>query len=149
MLLGEEEVRSFYERWSPSVPCFCRLSLGDEAHGEEAAREVFLSYIRAGLPTETAGMPIGLFQCAVSVTGDACSLGGASQREAHPLLRAMLLLPYEFGAAFILRYVLRLDVGTVASSAGKSERWVRKASLQAMLQIRDLLPREFFKEPIR
>jgi DNA-directed RNA polymerase specialized sigma24 family protein len=146
LLLNEAEVQAFHERWGGSVLRFCRLFFGDDTRAREAAVEVFLIYLRAENSLDQDRIPVALLRTAVKVVRDRCMVNSARKGDDRSFPSAILALPCEQRAVFILRYVLQLDTATVASVAGVVEETVRKMSFQSLLKIRELLSREFFKE---
>jgi DNA-directed RNA polymerase specialized sigma24 family protein len=146
LLRNEVEVQAFYERWGASVLRFCRLFFGDETVAQKAAIEVFLIYLRAEHSLDQDRMPTTLLRTAVKVVRDRCMAKYARNPEDQSLPSAILALPCEQRTIFILRYVLQLDTATVASAAGVFEEDVRKMSFQALLKVRELLPRNLLKE---
>lgn len=125
---------------------FCRLFYGDDTRAQEATIDVFLIYLRAENSLNQDRIPVALLRIAVKVVRDRCMVSSARKADDQSFRRAILALPCEQKAVFILRYGLQLDTATVASIAGVVEETVRKMSFQALLKIRELLPREFFKE---
>ena len=146
LLRNETEVQAFHERWGGFVLRFCRLFLGDDARAEEAAIKVFLSYLRADNSLEQDRIPVALLRTAVKAVRERCTVNSARKADDQSLPGAILALPCEQRMVFILRFALQLDTATVASVAGVFEESVRKMSFQALLKIRELLPRKFFKE---
>lgn len=148
MLRNEEEVHVFHDRWVASVLLFCRLFLGDDTQAQEPAIDVFLIFLRENNSLELGHIPLALLRTAVKVVRGRCMVNRAPKTNAQSLPSALLALPCEQRAIFILRHVLQLDTATVASVAGIFEEAVHKMSFQALLRIRELLPRKFFKEQI-
>jgi len=146
LLLNEAEVQAFHERWGGSVLRFCRLFFGDDTRAQEAAVEVFLIYLRAENSLDQDRIPVALLRGAVKGIRDRCMVNGTRKAGDHSLSSAILALPCEQRVVFILRYVLQFDTATVSSIAGVTEGAVRTMSFQALLKIRELLPRKFFKE---
>ncbi len=146
---SEKQVRDFYRQWSRPVFAFCRLFLGEEKDGEEAAREAFLAYFRQGLSLALDQLPVQLLRCALDAVRDKCA--SVEQRKATngTLEHAILLLPCEQRAVFILRNVLCLDAAAVAVVTRLPSEQVRQLWIQSMLAVRELLPRDFFKERTR
>lgn len=142
----EKEFRDFYQRWSWPLFAFCRLFLGDEESGEAAAQEAFLAYFRQGLPLACDQLPAPLLRCALEKVKDKCALVDPRKTANGTLEHAVLLLPCEQRAVFILRNVLRVDVASVAVATGLAWEQVRRLWIQSMLGVRELLPRDFFKE---
>lgn len=143
---SENQVRNFYRRWSKQVFVFCRLFLGDEEGGEEATREVFLAYFRRRLPPASDQLPIDLLRCALGAVKDKCALADPQRAMNGTLEHAILLLPCEQRAVFILRNVLHEEAASVAAVTGLPFEQVRQLWIQSMLTVREFLPKSFFKE---
>jgi DNA-directed RNA polymerase specialized sigma24 family protein len=142
----EKQVRDFYRRWNKQVFAFCRLFLGDEERGQKAAREAFLAYFRQRLSLASDQLPMDLFRCALGVVRDQCALADPHKAADETLEHAILLLPCEQRAVFILRNVLNVDTVAVADVTRLPVEQVRRLWMESMLAIRELLPRDFFKE---
>ena len=142
----EKQVRDFYRRWSRPVFAFCCLFLGDERGGEEATREAFLAYFRRGLPPASNQLPIDLLRCAMDAVKDKCALADPQNATNGTLEHAILVLPCEQRAIFILRNVLRVDAVSVGAITGLGSAQVSQLWIQSLLSARKLLPRDFFKE---
>lgn len=145
MLRNEEEVQAFYVRWVGSVLCLCRLFVGDETRAQQATIEAFLAYLRAEGALDGDRIPTALLRTAVQAVRNQCMVESARKTDDQLLANAILALPCEQRMVFILRYVLQMDTATVASVAAVTEGTVRKRSFQALLRIRELLPRTFLR----
>jgi DNA-directed RNA polymerase specialized sigma24 family protein len=143
---SEKEVEGFYRRWSRPVLAFCRLFVGNQEGGEEAAREVFLAYFRQGLSLELDQWPVPLLRCSLNVLKEKCALVDRQNARNGTLEGVILLLPCEQRAVFVLRNVLRVETASVAAATGMPEEQVRNIWIQSMLAVRELLPRSFFEE---
>jgi len=143
---SERQVRDFYQRWSRPVFAFCRLFLGDEEGGEAATREAFLAYVRQGLPLVSDQLPVHLLRCALEAVKDKCALVEQRKAKNGTLEHTILLLPSEQRAVFIFRTVLHVDTASVAFVTGLPTEQVRQLWIQSVLAVRELMPREFFKE---
>lgn len=142
----EKQVRDFYRRWNKQVFAFCRLFLGDEERGQKAAREAFLAYVRQRLPLASDRLPMDLLRCALGVVRDLCALADPQKAAHETLEHAILLLPCEQRAVFILRNVLNVDTVAVAVVTRLPVEQVRRLWMESMLAVREMLPRDFFKE---
>lgn len=146
---SEQEIKAFYDRWKGPVLTFCRLFLGEESGAEETAAEAFLGYVRQGCALDTGKLPVLLLKCVVVAAKARCTLARASAVNGPYLRRAILALPCEQRAIFILRDVLGQDVAATAIATGLPHPQVRKLWCSALLRVRELLPREFFKERVQ
>lgn len=142
----EKEIRDFYRRWSRLLFAFCRLFLGDEQDGEEATRQAFLAYFRQGLPVVSDRLPVDLLRCALDAVRDKCALVDPRNATDGTLEHAILLLPCEQRAVFILRNALNVDAASVAVVTGLASEQIGQLWIRSMLAVRELLPRDFFKE---
>lgn len=143
---SEKYIQDFYRRWSRPVFAFCRLFLGDEERGEATTREAFLAYFKQGFPLGFDQLPPALLRCAHDVVKDKCALVDPLKATNRALEHAILLLPCDQRAVFILRNVLNVDTPSVAVVTGLPSEQVRHLWIQSLLVVRELLPRDFFKE---
>ena len=146
---SEEEVREFYRRWGAQVVTFCRLFLGDDRLAEHATADAFVLYLRRGLALESRQLPSLLLRCAVSAAKERCSSGDGPIEETPDLRSAILFLPCEQRAVFILRCVLGLDSPSVAMATGLASNNVQRLWVESLLHIRGLLSKESPKECTR
>ncbi|HEY4684346.1 MAG TPA: hypothetical protein VIH17_13990 [Candidatus Acidoferrales bacterium] len=149
MVRSKEEVRTFYKRWGAPVLTFWRLFLGDEAQAEEATAEAFLVYLRGDHALEQNHALILLLRFAVDTAQDRASPSVSRKPDDQTLKSAVLLLPCEQRAVFILRNVLRMDAASVAIATGLPCEQLRELWLRSLLAVRELLPKDFFKERTR
>jgi DNA-directed RNA polymerase specialized sigma24 family protein len=141
-----ERVRAFYDRWSRTVFRFCQLFVGDKDRAEKATQVAFLNYFRAGPDLDLEVVPIPLLRQALHALRSHCGSDGIP---AQDLGTAILCLPFEERSVFILRSVLDFDFGTIAEVTARKEEQVKQIWLQGICQLREFLPREFFKERTR
>jgi len=146
---SQKEVRAFYERWKVHMFTFCRLFLGDEKRAHDVAPEAFLAYLREGRPLERTQLPDSLLRCVLESAKHQCAPGRLPQADGKALDRALLSLPCEQRAVFILRSVLAVPDASIASATGFSPERVRKLWVQGLFQLRNLLPENSFKEHVR
>ena len=146
---SEEEVREFYQRWGAQVLTFCRLLLGDDRLAENATADAFVLYLRKGLALESRQLPNLLLGCAVNAAKERCSPGNGPIQETADLKSAILSLPCEERAVFILRAVLGLDFFSVAIATGLASNKMQRLWIGSLLPIRGLLSKESLKECIR
>lgn len=128
---------------------FCRLFFGDEAQAERATEQAFVAYVRGGSDLDTDGVPTALYRCVLAAVRDRCSVRASPRPNGRFPKDAILLLPCNQRAVFILRYVVGLNVGQVATVTGLSPNAVRSLAFRALMQIREILPRDFFKEHVQ
>ena len=146
---NEEEVREFHQRWSAQVLTFCRLLLGDDRLAENATADAFVLFLRKGFALESRQLPSLLLRCAVSAARERCSPGDGPIEKTPDLRSAILSLPCEQRAVFILRCVLGLDSPSVAMATGLASHNAPRLWAESLLPIRGLLSKESPKECIR
>jgi len=138
------EVEAFYKRWGPDVFVFCRLFLGDEQQAETVSSKTFLEFYR-----ESTESPI-MGEIPSRLVGFAYQLMQPSRADPHSNLRdnslqnCILRLDCRQRAVFIMRNVLGMSWTGLASAMGSSIDDVRQVWLKGMINVRDLLPRDFF-----
>lgn len=145
----KKEVRAFYDRWKVPVFSFCRLFFGDKERANEATVEAFLSYLRADFPLEAVSLPDSLLRSAVDAVRRRCSLRSPEQADGKTVESAILLLPCDQRAVFILRNVLEIPERSVAAATGLPAEQVHTLWIQALMRVRIRLPEHFFKECVR
>lgn len=140
-------VENFYRRWSPRVFGFSSLLLGNQSSAEAVTAGAFLAYAERDLELDLVHLPDEL----MSLAWDLCkpmavetetNLSASSGK----LNNALLLLPAEERAVFILRNVMAMDELDAGSILGLSLAALRRAWFRAMLELRKLLPANFHKE---
>jgi hypothetical protein len=141
-----ENIRAFYDRWSRTIFRFCQLFVGDKDRAEKATEFAFLTYYRAGPVLDLEVVPVSLLRHALEATR---SLGDGKETPAQDLQSAILCLPFEERAVFILRGVLEFDFGKIADVTACREEQVKRTWVQGLARLREFLPREFFKERTR
>lgn len=146
---SEKEIRGFYERWKVPVFTFCRLFLGDEQRAHGVTRRAFLAYFRGGHPLELTQMPDSLLRCVLESPKHQCAPSRLHQADGKALEGALLSLPCEQRAVFILRSVLAIPNKSVAVATGFPPERVKELWIQGLLRLRSLLPKNFSKEHIR
>lgn len=143
---SRREVREFYERWKVSVFTFCRLFLGDEQRAQDVTLRAFLAYFREGHPLELTQLPDSLLRCVLESAKHQCTPSRVHRADGKLLQSALLSLPCEQRAVFILRSILGVPHGSVAVAAGFSPEHVHELWVQGLMRLRNLLPQNFFKE---
>lgn len=141
---SETDIHDFYRRWSPQVCAFCRLFLGDPSRAEEATARAFLAYVERDLDLDFGELPDDLLRFAWEAGKHYDETRPSLVANGRDLGKAILLLPFEERAVFILRSVMgmdELDVGTVLDFPLQK---VRETWMRALLELRRLLPTSFF-----
>ena len=146
---SEKEARAFYKRWKVPVFTFCRIFLGDEQRAQDVALEGFLAYFRGDHPLELTQLPDPLLRCVLESARNQCAPGRLQQVDAKGLEVALLTLPCEQRAVFILRNVLGVPDKSVAIATGFTPERVRELWVQGLFRLRNLLPENSFKEHVR
>lgn len=144
---SEKKIHEFYDRWKAPVFRLCVLFLGDEERATDATGQAFLRYVKEIPDASNNQLPHGLVRLALEAARQLCVTpaplarsGGLSFQE------AILMLPCEQRAAFILRSVLGLNVEAISEAMGLGSNLVRSLWFQAVLRLRELLPTKFFVE---
>lgn len=147
---SEKQVREFYDRWKAPVFRFCVLFLGDKKRAADATGQAFLRYVKETPDAANNQLPHGLVRLALEAARQVCVTPDPLSRSGGvPLQEAILTLPCEQRAVFILRNVLGMDRRDVSEVTGHSLRQVSELWTRSMLTLREQLPKEFFKEQIR
>ena len=141
-----ESVRAFYDRWSRTVFRFCQLFVGDKDRAEKATEVAFLNYFRAGPVLDLEVVPIPLLRQALQAVRSACGRNGIPVQD---LRTAILCLPFEERSVFILRSVLDFDFEKIAEVTSCQEEQAKRIWVQGLIQLRQFLPVDFFKERTR
>lgn len=130
----ESELRQFYERWSSFVTMFCKLYLGDSLVSECAVAQAFLQYFRNESPLWLDHVPVALM--AIALDESNCA-GGSGRSYADSAFEwAVLELPPEERAVFILHGVLDLQLPWVAAITQLPFAAVNQLWMRALLQLR-------------
>jgi DNA-directed RNA polymerase specialized sigma24 family protein len=143
---AEQEIRGFYDRWKSQVYTLCLLFPDDEKTAEEAVTEAFATFLRTKGSLLPDGLPAGLLASAVASLHRRCAGVTASRSADQSLKPALLRLRCEQRAVFILRDVLGLEEGVVAAATRLPSNQVRALRFAALMQLRELLPKDFLEE---
>jgi len=90
-------------------------------------------------------LPDSLLRCVLESAKHQCAPSRLQQADG----KALLYLPCEQRAVFILRNVLGVPEKSVAVATGFSPERVRELWIQGLIQLRSLLPKDFLKEHVR
>ena len=145
---SEKEVHAFYRQWASPVFDFCRLFDGDPVRAEEATAEAFLNYLRRGFALDLDRLPDLLLRSAVDACKHRCFPRNRETLAGRDLWSAILLLPCDQRAVFILRDVLEMDEEATAVAIGLPRQQVRELRLQSLLGVRELLSKNMLMEQI-
>jgi DNA-directed RNA polymerase specialized sigma24 family protein len=142
------EAEEFCNRWKRDVFTFCRMFLGDGAAAEAVTCDVLLAfYHERGLPMRPAHEILPrLLKLAMRAmeryrNGDFQAFPSASRLE-----QAMQCLPPMERVVVIMRNLMRLDWEALALSTDLSQTEAHKIWVRAIVQLNELLQREFPKE---
>jgi hypothetical protein len=139
------EVEAFYKRWGPDVFVFCRLFLGDEPQAETVSSKAFLGFYRESSELPLTGeVPPRLVGSALQAM-QPCRDGTASSPQSGSLEKCILHLDCKQRSVFIARNVLGMTWSGIAIATNFPLEEVRQFWLSGMLQVRELLPRDFFE----
>lgn len=125
---------------------FCRLFLGEEKRAHDVVLEAFLAHFREAYFFELTELPASLLQCVLEAIKHQCAAPPLPHADGKTLEHAILSLPCEQRAVFILRNVLAVPQASIASATGFSSERVRELWIQALFRLRDLLPENLLKE---
>ena len=139
-------IQNFYQRWSPRVYGFCCLLIGDETSAEAVTAGAFRSYTGRGLELDLVKLPEELLALAWDLSKQSATREAKSNVSSEKLNEAILRLPLEERAVFILRSVMAIDELDAGSILGLPVAALRRTWFRAMLELRKLLPANFFKE---
>ena len=134
----EKEIRRFYTKWSPRVLAFCCLMPGNKADGEQSCIAGFRAYVGRTLDLDLRRLPTLLFTFARD--GKKPTYGSSRKRQRRQQAPgALLLLPWQTWAVFVLRTVMQMDGLTVGEIVEIPVHEVRRFQMSALLQLRKLL----------
>jgi hypothetical protein len=137
----------FYRRWSPKVFGFCSLLLGNKVSAETVTAQAFRGYFERDLEPELVRLPDELMALAWDLCRPIASEGqGFGNGNSEKLDAAILRLPVEERAVFILRNVMAVDELDAGSILGLSLAALRRTWFRAMVDLRKLVPANFRKE---
>lgn len=139
-------IQNFYQRWSPRVYGFCCLLIGDETSAEAVTAGAFRAYTGRGLELDLAKLPEELLALAWDLSKQSTTRATKLNVNSEKLNEAILLLPLEERAVFILRSVMVIDELDAGSILGLPVAALRRTWFRAMLELRKLLPANPFKE---
>lgn len=142
---SESTTTEVFRQWAPTVLRFCELFLGDRHLAEEATIRAFTHSLReqAAVPERT---PVRLLTCAFR---EGRSLSTRVSNPPHPLEAAILLLDEVERGVFILHSALSIQLPWVAAIVGISHDEATHAWAKALIEVRNSLPKDFFKERSR
>jgi len=133
----EKEARAIFNQWKGPVYTFSRLFLGDEERADNVTLIAFLAYFRRDAAEESDRLPTPLLRTLLSAIKEQCPSPLSATTEPKGMVQALLALPCEERAVFILRTVLKLDVETVTEATGLSRERVRALWMRSMMNLRD------------
>lgn len=141
-----EQAKTLYARWGSLVSHFCELFLGERSKAEAATVETFVRFLQGGGRAAAEGTPVQLLSCAFQVADHA---GAETARTAELLRAAIVRLATTQRAVFILHGTLSVQMPWVAAIIGVTPHEAAQLWCKALLEIRNYLPRDFFKERSR
>ena len=146
---SEREVHAFYRLWASRIFDFCRLFHGDPARAEEATAEAFVNYVRRGLALDLNRLPDLLLRSAVEAAKRRCFPRNRKALAGGEVGSAILSLPCDQRAVFILRDVLEMDEETTAVATELPRQQVCELRRQSLLGVRELVSKDFCEEHTR
>lgn len=142
----ETAIQKFYVRWSPKVFGFCTLLLGDETSAERVTVGAFLAYAERESELDLAKLPEELLRLAWGLGKPLAENQTKLTANNGKLSGAILQLPVEERAVFILRSVMAMDEVDAGSILSLPVATLRRTWFRAVLELRKLLPANSFKE---
>lgn len=121
-------------------PKFCEVITGISGRAQEYTEKPFLAYIRNQGDLDGTDLPSQLARFALAATQESFSPAPFEYR-LKTLEYNTYLLPIVQRAVFIMRYVLLLPELAISRVIGIPVSRVRVGSLNALLQLRNSLPR--------
>lgn len=134
----QAEVQSLYRLCGPPVFRFSRFFFGEDLPAEEAVRRAFIAYLRATESPSLQTPARELLRRVWMEMRSACNQSAVVVRPDTGLEGAILSVPCDARAVFILRNVLGLDSRETAWVLGMPAADISRLHLDAMLQIRRL-----------
>ncbi len=140
------EVRASYGRWGTTVLHFCELFLGERGLAEQVATESIVRFLRGGGRAATNGVPVALLRFAFQAASQLRATNGDSPEGLRAAIVQLELLPR---AVFILHGVMAVQIPWVAAILGLPAEEVTRVWAKALIEVRERLPQDFFKERSR
>lgn len=140
-----DAIQKFYQRWSPKVFGFCRLLLGEGISAEAVTASAFRAYLERELDLDVLRMPEELLAFAWDLSRQ-CPEPSEKPATNGSLSDAILLLPLEERAVFVLRSILAVDELDAGSILGLPLATLRRTWFRAVRHLREFLPTNFYKE---
>jgi DNA-directed RNA polymerase specialized sigma24 family protein len=141
------ELEDFRNRWKKDVFAFCWAFLGDGAAAEEATCEAFAALYRdRELQMNDREMPPRLLGLALRATEKYRNGPSQSLQTTSRLEGAIQRLPRRERAVVIMRNLLHMEWASLALAADLSRAQAHKAWMRGIVQLNDLLQRDFLKE---
>jgi DNA-directed RNA polymerase specialized sigma24 family protein len=140
----EKHIQKFYAKWSSRGPALCRLLLGDDAGAERTCAEAFHGYLTRGLDVDLVRLPPMLLTFAIDVAKTQEVPATAATRETRTLADAVVFLPWQERAVFLLSNVMGLQDLLVGEIVEIPAQEVRRMGMSALFRLRELLPKDFF-----
>ena len=136
----ERKIKRFYVAWSPTVLAFACLLLGEGADAERTTVEAFQAYVSRGLDLDVLQLPVLLLIYAL----DAARKTSPPDASDDPrrMEEAVVLLPWKERAVFALRVAMGRDDITISEIVEIPIQEVRRFWMNALIRLRELLPKE-------
>ena len=137
------EAEASYARWASTVLYFCELFLGEKSLAEHATTETFVRFFQGGSRGATEGIPVPLLDLAFHVV----SQSPTGKLENLELLRAAIVhLDAVPRAVFILHGVMSMQMPRVGAIFAIPPEYATQLWAKALVEFRERLPQDFFKE---
>ncbi len=137
------EARASYGRWGPMVLRFCELFLGEKSLAEEVTAESFIRFLRGGGRAATNGVPVALLRFAFQAASESPARNGGPS---EPLRAAIVHLDALPRGVFILHGVMAVQMPWVGAILGVSAEEATRLWAKGLIEVRQRLPQDFFKE---
>lgn len=140
--ISVEEAKALYARWASIVLRYCELFMGEKTLAEHATTETFVRFFQGG-GGATEGIPVPLLDVAFRVVSQSLTV---KREDLEPLRAAIVHLDACPRAVFILHGVMSMQMPWVAAILDVPPEQATQLWFEALVEIRERLPQDFFKE---
>jgi DNA-directed RNA polymerase specialized sigma24 family protein len=139
---SERDAQAFYAAWKDYVFTFCSMFVGDSDRAEEITAEAFYKYLQQRGTLDLEYLPPRLMGLAFQSAKRERALSPDYRMETD-LEDNLLYLPVSERAVFIMR-ALEMSDAAISIAIGLTVEQVRGLWVSALLNLRTILPKEFF-----
>lgn len=136
----EQKIKKFYTAWSPTVLAFACLLLGEGLDAERTTVDAFQAYVSRGLELNVLQLPVLLLIYALDAARK--TIPPATSNDPYRLQEAVVSLPWKERAVFALHGVMGQDDMTISEIVEIPVQEVRKVWMNALIRLRELLPKD-------